>query len=31
MYKNEEEFLKNYNPNKYDKIAVTTDVLVFSI
>ena len=31
MYKNEEEFLKNYNPNKYDKIAVTTHVLVFSI
>lgn len=31
MYKNEEEFLKNYNKNDYDLLSVTTDVLILSI
>ena len=30
-YKNEEEFLKNYDVNKYDKLSITTDILVFSV
>lgn len=31
MYNNEEDFLKNYNPNKYDKLSVTSDILIFSV
>ncbi len=30
-YKSEEEFLKHYNPNKYGRVAINTDILVFSI
>ena len=30
-YKSEEEFLKDYNPNDYDLLSVSTDILVFSI
>lgn len=31
MYKSEEEFLKAYNPEDYDRLAVTTDILILSI
>ncbi len=31
MYKSEEEFLKAYNPNDYDRISLTTDILILSI
>ena len=31
MYKSEEEFLKDYNPDDYDRISLTTDILVLSI
>ena len=31
MYKNEEEFLKNYNPDKFDKLSLTSDILIFSV
>ena len=27
----EEEFLKNYNPNDFDLLSVTTDILIFSV
>lgn len=30
-YKSEEEFLKNYNSNKYEKLSLTTDILIFSV
>ena len=30
-YNSEEEFLKSYNPNDYDRISVTADILVLSI
>ena len=30
-YQTEEEFLKDYNPNNYDRISLTTDILVLSI
>lgn len=30
-YKNEEEFLKDYDPNKFDKLSLTTDILIFSV
>lgn len=30
-YKNEKEFLKNYNSDDYEKLSMTTDVLIFSI
>ena len=30
-YNSEEQFLKNYNPNQYDRISITTDILVLSI
>ena len=30
-YNSEEEFLKDYDPNKFDRLAVTTDILIFSI
>lgn len=26
----EEEYLKTYNPNKYEKPSVTTDILIFT-
>jgi len=31
MYKSEEEFLKAYNPNDYDRLSVTSDVVILSI
>lgn len=31
MYHTEEEFLKNYNPNAFDKLSMTVDILVISI
>ena len=31
MYKSEEEFLKNYDDNKYKKPSVTSDILLFSV
>ena len=31
MYTSEEEFLKNYDPSAYDRIALTVDTLVLSI
>ena len=30
-YKNEEEFLKDYNPNLYEKLSMTSDILLISI
>lgn len=30
-YKSEEEFLKAYNPEDFDRLSVTTDILVFSV
>ena len=31
MYKTEEEFLKDYNVDKYDKLSMTADILIFSV
>lgn len=31
QYKSEEEFLKEYNPNKYNKLSLTTDILILSV
>ena len=31
MYKTEEEFLKNYDPNKFKRLSMTTDILIISI
>ncbi len=31
MYKSEEEFLKDYNPDQYEKLSMTTDILILSI
>lgn len=31
MYNSEEEFLKNYNPNSYEKLSMTTDILLISV
>ena len=31
LFKSEEEFLKNYNPNDYDRLSLTTDILILSI
>ena len=30
-YKNEEEFLRDYDPNQFDRLSLTTDILVFSV
>lgn len=30
-YKSEKDFLKNYNSDNYEKLSMTTDVLIFSI
>lgn len=30
-YKSEEEFLKDYDPSKFDSLALTTDILIFSV
>lgn len=31
MYKSEEEFLKAYDPSKFDRLSVTSDILILSI
>ena len=31
MYKTEEEFLRHYNPEDFDRLSLTTDILVISI
>ena len=28
MYKSEEEFLKAYNPDDYERLSMTTDILI---
>ena len=30
-YKSEEEFLKDYDPSQYDRLSLTTDILIFSV
>ena len=30
-YKSEKEFLKDYNPNEFDRLSLTTDILIFSV
>lgn len=30
-YNSEEEFLKNYNPNAFDRLSITTDILIISV
>lgn len=30
-YKSEEEFLKDYNPELFDRLSLTTDILIFSV
>ena len=30
-YKNEADFLKDYDPNKFDRLSLTTDILIFSV
>lgn len=30
-YKSEAEFLKDYDPNKFDRLSLTTDILIFSV
>ncbi|MBE6159571.1 MAG: NUDIX hydrolase [Lactobacillales bacterium] len=30
-YKSEEEFLKDYDPSKFDLLSLTTDILIFSV
>ncbi len=30
-YKNEKEFLKAYNPNEYEKLSMTVDIVIFSV
>lgn len=30
-YNSEEEFLKDYNPNDYDRLALTVDILILSV
>ena len=31
MFNSEEEFLKAYNPNDFDRLSVTTDILILSV
>lgn len=31
IYNSEEEFLKDYNPNDFEKLSMTTDILIFSV
>lgn len=31
IYKTEQEFLKNYNSNDFEKLSLTTDILIFSV
>jgi len=30
-YNSEEEFLKNYNPNNYERLSMTVDLVIFSV
>ena len=30
-YKSEEEFLRDYDPNAFDRLSLTTDILIFSV
>ena len=30
-YKSEEEFLKNYDPNQFERLSLTTDILIVSV
>ena len=30
-YKSEEEFLRDYNPNEFERLSITTDILVLSV
>lgn len=31
MYKSEEEFLENYDSSKFEKLSMTTDIIIFSV
>ena len=31
VYKTEEEFLKDYNPDEFEKLSMTADILIFSV
>ena len=31
MYKSEKEFLEAYNPEEFDRLSITTDILLLSI
>ncbi|MBQ8043483.1 MAG: NUDIX hydrolase [Clostridia bacterium] len=31
IYNSEQEFLKDYNPNEYDRLALTVDILILSV
>lgn len=31
MYNSEEEFLKNYDSSKFEKLSITSDILIFSV
>ena len=31
VYNSEEEFLKNYNSDEFEKLSMTTDILIFSV
>lgn len=31
IYKTEKEFLKNYNPNDFERLSMTVDILIFSV
>lgn len=31
VYKTEKEFLKNYNPNEFERLSMTTDILLISV
>ena len=31
IYKSEEEFLKNYDPNQFERLSLTTDILIVSV
>ncbi|MBR3898475.1 MAG: NUDIX hydrolase [Bacilli bacterium] len=31
MYSTEEEFLKNYNPDEFEKLSMTTDIMILSV
>lgn len=30
-YTSESEFLKDYNPEEFDRLSVTTDIVIFSV